>query len=332
MYRIYPNNQYSLSLKDLRDMIPCKQLRLENSRYGYRQGHIILNWGNPKRPEWDMGGDVTWLNNYKNIANASNKVKFFQIMRDNNFNEAIESTGNRATAAEWLVAGDSVYCRTMISSREGRGIVVASTEEELVASKLYTRGVPKAYEYRAHVFKGKCFHLQQKKRKAETPDAPSEVKNHGNGWIFAHIDVREPPANYVEICSRTLELIELDFGAVDFLVKNGEVKIIEVNTAPGLTGTTLEKYAEVFNDYVAGAEQPKAEFRPWEDGELRPVMPQPELGPAPDWVQFDEGEPQREQVQWVVQPPVMPPPARPQRDYDAEMRQLQRKLRRMQQR
>ena len=46
----------------------------------------------------------------------------------------------------------------------------------------------------------------------------------------------------------TLESMGLDFGAVDLGVKrNGECFVIEVNSAPGLEGTTLEKYRDIIS-------------------------------------------------------------------------------------
>ena len=42
----------------------------------------------------------------------------------------------------------------------------------------------------------------------------------------------------------------LDFGAVDVVynVKEQKAYVLEVNSAPGLSGTTLDKYVEVFKD------------------------------------------------------------------------------------
>jgi len=41
----------------------------------------------------------------------------------------------------------------------------------------------------------------------------------------------------------------LDFGAVDIVYNENDNKayVLEINTAPGLSGTTLEKYVEVFS-------------------------------------------------------------------------------------
>jgi D-alanine-D-alanine ligase-like ATP-grasp enzyme len=42
----------------------------------------------------------------------------------------------------------------------------------------------------------------------------------------------------------------LDFGAVDLIVaKDGRVYVLEVNTAPGIEGITLEKYVKAFQNY-----------------------------------------------------------------------------------
>jgi D-alanine-D-alanine ligase-like ATP-grasp enzyme len=55
-----------------------------------------------------------------------------------------------------------------------------------------------------------------------------------------------PPEAVKEICEQFLEVSALDFGAIDVIYHRPTNKayILEGNTAPGLSGTAIEAYAE----------------------------------------------------------------------------------------
>ena len=67
----------SESLSDLR----CKRVR-ENGNYSYHDNHVVINWGNPRYPNW-------WnQNNYivnipQFVKDAQNKHKSFVVMLGN---------------------------------------------------------------------------------------------------------------------------------------------------------------------------------------------------------------------------------------------------------
>ena len=68
------------------------------------------------------------------------------------------------------------------------------------------------------------------------------IKNLDNGWVFCRTGISLPDdaRNQAIAAVRSLGL---DFGAVDVLYREREDKafVLEVNTAPGLEGTTLER-------------------------------------------------------------------------------------------
>jgi D-alanine-D-alanine ligase-like ATP-grasp enzyme len=49
-----------------------------------------------------------------------------------------------------------------------------------------------------------------------------------------------------------IKSLGLDFGAIDMIYneRRNQYYVLEVNTACGLTGTTLDKYVEVFKEFV----------------------------------------------------------------------------------
>ena len=59
------------------------------------------------------------------------------------------------------------------------------------------------------------------------------------------------PAEAKTQAQNAVEALGLDFGAVDIILgKNGIWYVLEVNTACGLEGTTLEKYCEQFRKFI----------------------------------------------------------------------------------
>jgi glutathione synthase/RimK-type ligase-like ATP-grasp enzyme len=124
-------------------------------------------------------------------------------------------------------------------------------KDQLVDAPLYTRYIKKKEEYRIHVFQGDAFFVQRKARKKEVPDDQVnwKVRNLAGGFIFANQNVEVDDVARNEACNAVAALA-LDFGAVDIIRgTDGKYYVLEVNTACGLEGTTLEKYVEKFQQF-----------------------------------------------------------------------------------
>lgn len=110
----------------------------------------------------------------------------------------------------------------------------------------------KKNEYRVHVFNGSVIDItQKKKRKGVTVD--TKIRNYHNGWVYCRDDVYIPEG--IELLAiRTIKALNLHFGAVDIIWNELQNKcyVLEVNTAPGLTGTTLERYADAIKERLSG--------------------------------------------------------------------------------
>jgi D-alanine-D-alanine ligase-like ATP-grasp enzyme len=89
--------------------------------------------------------------------------------------------------------------------------------------------------------------VQQKKRRHDHDNPNWQVRNHANGFIYARSDVN-PPAAVLDAAKKALAATGLDFGAVDVIWNQhaGRAFVLEINTAPGLEGTTVEEYKEFF--------------------------------------------------------------------------------------
>jgi len=152
-------------------------------------------------------------------------------------------------ANSWLDSGKTVFCRTRLMSHSGDGIVIASNPGELVTAPLYTKYIKKLKEFRVHVFNNKVIDVQEKKRSLDSPNNDFLIRNHSNGFVFCRDDIVEP-TDLRDVGLQAVSSLGLDFGAVDIVYNKHYDKCyaLEVNSAPGLEGTTLDKYINVIKE------------------------------------------------------------------------------------
>lgn len=242
---IYPYKPGSASAKALAKELGARRIKNERSRFRPSPNKVVINWGSTQLPNWYTSCKT--LNNPISVCHATNKLAFFQLID----NEAIvpKWTNNHNIAIDWCREGRTVVCRTILNGHSGQGIVIAHTEDQLVDAPLYIQYIKKKEEYRAHVMNGRVFDVQQKARVLEHPSPNWEVRNLANGFIYKRQDVSLPDVAK-EKAVQAVRLLGLDFGAVD-LIYNAQKKryyVLEVNTAPGLDGTTLVNYAHAFRE------------------------------------------------------------------------------------
>ena len=251
MFKVYPYKQGSKSAKALAAALGCKVVKHEGKPLKFNG--LLINWGssNIKR---EIGGVHVMLNSPVRINIASNKLKSFDSLKEGDVCIP-EYTTDRKVAEEWLDAGKTVVVRTKLNGHSGEGILIVEPAEGkggLVPAPLYVKYVPKNNEYRVHVCHGVPFFIQRKARNRDVEDEKVnwQVRNHQNGFIYAHKDV-EVSEEVKKQAIAAIATIGLDFGAVDIIeTKAGKAYVLEVNTACGLEGTTLDKYVEQFKKVV----------------------------------------------------------------------------------
>jgi glutathione synthase/RimK-type ligase-like ATP-grasp enzyme len=209
-------------------------------------GHRVINWGNSSHPNWDASN---CLNAPSAVAKAAHKLKTFLEFRNHNV-PSPEFTTNTEEANQWIEQGHRVYCRKTLTGKGGDGIIVARSREELVVAPMYTKGVNAVAEYRVHVFNGEVIDTVKKaRRNGESPN--EDIRNHTQGWIFMRGGV-EVSLEVRNAATEAVRSLGLDFGAVDVCKDaNGTPYVLEVNTAPGIEGTTLSKYEEAITQWIA---------------------------------------------------------------------------------
>lgn len=245
---LYPYKKSSQSAKALAKALGIKRARRDG---GLIKTDVLINWGSS---EILRETSAVVLNRPVSVAVACNKLSTLNVLAINGVPHP-PYTSDVGVAQGWLDAGRTVMCRTKLQGHSGEGIVVVDPDEEgshLSPAPLYTQYVPKTAEYRVHVFKGRAFFVQQKRRNKDIPDDQVnwKIRNHANGFVFAHKAVE---CNNLESLTDTavsaVDALSLDFGAVDIIYneRSNSYLVLEVNTACGLEGTTLEKYVEVFS-------------------------------------------------------------------------------------
>lgn len=266
-YRVLPYRQGSRSAKALATALGGKVLKIDgHSTWRPTSSDVEINWGNTDPHEstlliWNDDVRGTFLNYPTAIRQASNKLLFFQKMKEKYPDDI---------PAFWTSPQDipddafPVVCRTVLSGHSGDGIVIAQNRDGLVPCSLYVKYIKKQDEYRIHIGKspaeivtgtdGDPFRLtviaQQRKARRNDVENPNwQIRNHQNGFVYVRQDVH-PPVSVVEAAKRALLATDLDFGAVDVIynTKEGKAYVLEINTAPGLEGQTVQDYANFFKN------------------------------------------------------------------------------------
>lgn len=176
-------------------------------------------------------------------TNPLNKVEQFE-----RFKAAEVSHPRFATTAESARALEAkvVFARTLINSTNGRGIVeFRGDSEEYPNAPLYTEYIPKKAEYRVHVFGGKVIDVQQKRKRREfNPEyRNTRIRNINNGYTYCREGIPDDP-RLRELGISACAAVGYFYGAVDIIYneKQDLYFVLEVNSRPGLMGTTLDNY------------------------------------------------------------------------------------------
>jgi glutathione synthase/RimK-type ligase-like ATP-grasp enzyme len=247
MLKLYPYKQGSASAKALAQALGIKRIRKEGKDI---TPDCWINWGSSVRPaRINVGSNV--INFPANVGWASNKLQAFEMMHAHRVNIPVFIFSHQL-AKDVIDAGRTLVARTILNGHSGAGIHILDKNTEFVEAPLYTEYIKKKDEYRVHVHNGHVFFIQRKARKLDVLDDEVnwKVRNHANGFIYANQNV-ELPIEAKENACLAVRALGLDFGAVDIIHgMDGEFYVLEVNTAPGLTGTTLDKYVEQFQQYL----------------------------------------------------------------------------------
>lgn len=245
---LYAHNAKSASGKALADGLGIKRIKHENSNYKARPNNSVINWGATQLPN-EVGDAGRIFNQPNAVAAVVNKRKFFDDHGDTGYLPA--HTTSKAEAAAWFVRDNSVVVeRHVLNGHSGAGMRLVKNALDLQDAPLYTKYIPKRDEFRVHLFDGEVIDVQQKKLKLDHQGPVNhQIRNLEGGYIYAREDIQVPQC-VLDAAKAIFDRTGLDFGAVDVIYNAyaDRAYVLEINTAPGLTGTTLDLYVAAFRN------------------------------------------------------------------------------------
>jgi len=235
---IVPYNKFSKSAKDISRSVGGLVVSGDKR---YKKASVIINWG---KSDLEHNQKALILNKPLNVQIAKNKLVTFEMLKQRDISIP-EFTADKSVAQVWLSDKSIVYVRHLLTSYGGKGIEIVK-DGELPDAPLYTKGLGKVHEYRVHVAMSKVIHVS-KKKKRNGVESDGSVKNLVNGWVFVVNDIVVPTC-VASIAVDAVNSIGLHFGAVDiaYKEKSNTAYVLEINSAPGVEGTTLDKYTKAF--------------------------------------------------------------------------------------
>ena len=244
---IVPYRMASKSAKALKEGLVALNIRCFRKLppyVGYKSDLIFYYGGNNIISDTES----LFYNKLRHLAN--NKLKSFQIFKEANL-PTVEWTTDVDIAKTWPL----VVARATLTGHSGQGIHMwnpSNKDEPVPIAPLYTKYVKKTYECRVHVFNGEVIDAQIKRKLKEYDgEVDTNIRNHTTGWVYCR-DNFEVPEEAKLLSLQAIKALHLDFGAVDLIYNQhyNQFYLLEVNTAPGLEGTTLTNYIKAIKNAI----------------------------------------------------------------------------------
>jgi len=256
---VLPYNKYSKSAKILKESLGGVFPR----RMDFKN-RIVVNWGcsgghnGTVLDHFKEQGNLV-LNPHEIIQKCSNKKSFFDLMKQHGVSHP-DYTTEVGEALSW--AADGLVFGRNKHGHSGNDIS-KSTEylefgnSDFLTKEFWVKYIPKKHEYRVHIFQGDIIDFQRKAlRKTDshgvdidTDNVDFTIRNLSNGFVFIRQDV-ELPDDVRDQSLKAFKATGLDFGAIDVIYqeKTKKAYVLEVNTAPGLEGSTVENYVNAIKN------------------------------------------------------------------------------------
>lgn len=221
--------------------IHCLQVKPDSQKFRPRQSDKYIYYGGIRPCNWDTPNTLNINRN-----SATDKLISFQRFTAANLS-TVEWTTSFDEAFGWLSKG-LVCLRYNLTGHSGQGLVIWDSNKEgyldYDPAPLYTKYLKKTFECRIHVMNGKVIDGQIKKKRTDA-EANTLIRNAHTGWVYCRKGYT-PDESAKQLAIAAVAALGLDFGAVDLIYNKhyNQYYLLEVNTAPGLTGTTLTNYTQ----------------------------------------------------------------------------------------
>ena len=267
---MFAYNNLSASASNLSKALGIKKIKHIDSQYTGSDNKLILNWGSSSLPSEVSKSMI--INEPSAVSNCTDKIKFFKAMESCEGVNTPKFTESPSEAYSWLLNNKDVVLRSKVNGHSGEGINLLTAESvaggdqdfkniwAMYGAKFATQYVLKKDEYRVHVINGVAVDVRRKALAEKYSHLKEKlnwkIRTHQNGFIFQKEDFQAPD-QVVSSAVKAVDFMGLDFGAVDVVWNNFYEKayVLEINTAPGLEGSTIDSYKEsfekLFNDIKA---------------------------------------------------------------------------------
>lgn len=157
---------------------------------------------------------------------------------------ALPYTTSQEVVSQWLQEGQTVVGRKLLRSSEGKGIVLLVPGDSVVQCPVYTQYRKKKKEFRVHIFGDSVVSVLEKRKKKDADKTETKIRNTANGYVFCRQDVVKPPG-IRELAIQASKVTKSHFKGVDigYNEKLNQLFVIEVNSAPGMEGSTVVDYS-----------------------------------------------------------------------------------------
>ena len=229
---------------------------------------ILLNYGwssTRKLFAYISGGTDRIINHPDTVNISSNKRRFYMLASACGL-PIIDTTFTPEEAFSWLQEGSRVFARQKLRGSKGNGIVILSPEcigsvpsmLDTALAPMYTREFVDGDEYRLFVVAGEVVDFAKKKKLSTGKltergiQINRDIKTTDNGWIFGKRNVTLPEGA-LAVAQQVTDSLGLDFMALDLIHNrgNGDLRIMEVNSAPGLRSpTTLASIGKALGQHI----------------------------------------------------------------------------------
>ena len=242
---IYAHNEHSNGARLLSEALGARRIRHNNSTYRGSQRKTVINWGSSTLPANIAPSRV--INRPEDVRLVANKLSFFEVV--GRTTRTPHWTTDIEVARSWQ---RPVMERHLLTSHSGQGIRYVQNPLDLGLAPLYTEYVPKISEWRIHFMDEDIIDIQRKIRNPDLQVTDWHVRNHDAGFIYVRQNLDVPDDVLAESENLLDNPLMPDFGAIDIIYNQGRdmAYVLEVNSAPGLTGETVNIYANAFRNVI----------------------------------------------------------------------------------
>jgi len=250
---IYPYHSGSEGARLLARAMRVPRIKRDRSRFVGSPRKTVINWGCHSLPATVSRCRI--INAPEAVATVANKLSFFRKVTNVRGLNIPKWTTDRTQALEIARRGSNLVVRALLSSSGGRGATIVNARPglnlgDIPHAPLYTEYVKKEAEFRIHVVNGVVIDATRKVARAGQEPSNWQIRSYDNGFIFQR-EGTTTHRGYAKACEQALlamQAVGLVFGGVDVIYNAREDKayVLEVNSAPGIEGTTVDKYKQAF--------------------------------------------------------------------------------------